>query len=250
MAPTIRRYTDRDHDAVYDICVRTAAAGGDARGLYQTDDLMPDLFAGPYVYLEPGSAFVLDDGGQAVGYVIGTPDTAGFARAYRDRWIPRLAGRYPVPPDPPATPDDAMLALHYHPERLLWPGLARYPSHLHIDLLPPYQGAGHGRALIDTFCAAMAGVGAAGVHVTVVTENTKALGFYRRLGFSRLVDEPGPVVYLGRAILSKKKTPATGELPSRTQGVKAVTVTAVRSGESRSFIPNGSCVTRRPQPAA
>src|SRR5258708_9686978 len=117
MAPTIRRYENRDHDAVYDICVRTADAGGDARGKYRTDDLMPDLFAGPYVFLEPTSAFVLDDGDRAVGYVIATPDTAGFARAYRDRWSRRLADRYPVPPDPPALPADAMLALAYCPQR-------------------------------------------------------------------------------------------------------------------------------------
>jgi GNAT superfamily N-acetyltransferase len=201
MAPTIRRYAGPDHDAVYDICVRTAAAGGDARGQYSSDDLMPDLFAGPYVFLEPEVAFVLDDGDGAVGYVIGTPDTAAFARAYRDRWIPRLADRYPVPPDPPATPDEEMLALHYWPERMLWPGLPEYPAHLHIDLLPPYQGAGHGRALIDTFCAAVAGAGAAGVHVCVVSENVPALGFYHRLGFRRLsVDDPGPVVYLGLAL--------------------------------------------------
>jgi len=201
MAPTIRRYADADHDAVYDICVRTAAAGGDARGRYSTDDLMPDLFAGPYVFLEPGSAFVLDDGDGAVGYVIGTPDTAAFARAYRERWIPRLADRYQVPPDPPTTPDEQMLALHYSPERMLWAGLPEYPAHLHIDLLPPYQGAGHGRALIDTFCAAVAGAGAAGVHVCVVSENVPALGFYDRLGFRRLsVDDPGPVVYLGLAL--------------------------------------------------
>ncbi len=36
---------------------------------------MPDLFAGPYVFLEPDFAFVLD-GHQTVGYVVGTPDTA------------------------------------------------------------------------------------------------------------------------------------------------------------------------------
>jgi ribosomal protein S18 acetylase RimI-like enzyme len=198
MAPTIRRYAPADHDAVYDICVRTAAAGGDARGQYHTDDLMPDLFAGPYVFLEPGSAFVLDDGGRAVGYVIGTPDTARFARGYRERWIPRLADRYPVPPDPPATPDEQILALHYQPERMIWPGLAEYPAHLHIDLLPPYQRAGHGRALIDRFCASVASTGATGVHVVVVAENAPALRFYDRLGFRRLdVEEPGPVVYLG-----------------------------------------------------
>jgi hypothetical protein len=74
---------------------------------------MPDLFAGPHVFLEPRFAFVLDDGARAVGYVIAAPDTAAFARAYRERWIPRLADRYQVPPDPPVTPDDEMLALHY-----------------------------------------------------------------------------------------------------------------------------------------
>jgi hypothetical protein len=31
MALRIRCYDDEDHDAVYDICVRTADAGGDAR---------------------------------------------------------------------------------------------------------------------------------------------------------------------------------------------------------------------------
>src|SRR5271154_143061 len=200
MAARIRRYEDADHDAVYDICVRTADAGGDARGKYRTDDLMPDLFAGPYVFLEPGLAFVLDDGERAVGYVIGTPDTAAFARAYRERWIPHLADRYQVPPDPPLTLDDEMLALHYRPERLLWQGLPSYPAHLHIDLLPPFQGNGHGRKLIDIFCAAVANAGAAGVHVCVVNENTKAFGFYDRVGFTPLeADDPGPVTYLGRA---------------------------------------------------
>jgi ribosomal protein S18 acetylase RimI-like enzyme len=199
----IRPYREADHAAVYDVCVRTADGGGDARGKYHSDDLMPDLFAGPYVFLEPDFAFVLDDGQRAVGYVIGTPDTAAFARAYRARWIPRLAGRYPVPKDPPASPDEQMLALHYRPERLVWPGHQEYPAHLHIDVLPPFQGAGHGRALMETFYAAAAGAGAIGVHVTVLKANTRAIGFYRRLGFRRLeVAEPGETnaIYLGRGL--------------------------------------------------
>jgi len=199
----IRPYREADHAAVYDVCVRTADAGGDARGKYHSDDLMPDLFAGPYLFLEPEFAFVLDDGNRAVGYVLGTPDTTAFARAYRARWIPRLAGRYPVPPDPPGHPDEEMLALHYRPERMVRPGLDEYPAHLHIDLLPPFQGAGHGRAMMETFYAAAAGAGATGVHVTVARANTRALGFYRRLGFRPLeVADPGEitVTYLGRAL--------------------------------------------------
>ena len=71
------------------------------------------------------------------------------------------------------------------------------------DLLPPFQGAGHGRALIETFYVAAARAGAAGVHVTVVAANVAAIGFYRRLGFRPLdVAAPGEstVVYLGRRL--------------------------------------------------
>src|SRR5580704_6476706 len=202
-AAVIRPFREADLGAVYDVCVRTADGGADARGKYHSDDLMPDLFAGPYVFLEPDFAFVLDDGRRAVGYVIGTPDTAAFTRAYRARWIPRLAGRYPVPPDRPASPDDEMIALHYWPERLLWPGLAEYPAHLHIDLLPPFQGVGYGRAMMETFYAAASRAGAAGVHVSVMAANVRAIGFYHRLGFRSLeVAEPGEsgVVYLGRPL--------------------------------------------------
>ena len=78
-----------------------------------------------------------------------------------------------------------------------------YPAHLHIDLLPPFQGAGHGRAMMETFYAAAAQAGASGVHVTVSTANTRALGFYHRLGFREMtLAAPGEttVTYLGRAL--------------------------------------------------
>jgi GNAT superfamily N-acetyltransferase len=90
-----------------------------------------------------------------------------------------------------------MIALHYQPERLVVPGLEEYPAHLHIDLLPPFQGAGHGRAMMETFYAAAAQAGASGVYVAVTTANTRALGF-RRLE----VAEPGEttVTFLGRAL--------------------------------------------------
>jgi ribosomal protein S18 acetylase RimI-like enzyme len=196
--PTIRPYRPADRAAVYDVCVRTADAGGDARGQWSTDDLMPDLFAGPYVDLEPERAFVLDDGGQVVGYVIGTADTPAFVRTWRERWVPRLVERYPVPPDPPRAPEEEMLALGHRPERMLLPELAPFPAHLHIDLLPSHQRAGHGRALVDTFRAAVAAAGAPALHLGMVTTNRAARAFYDRLGFTEIaVPAAGPVTYLG-----------------------------------------------------
>jgi ribosomal protein S18 acetylase RimI-like enzyme len=197
---SIRGYRPADRAAVYDICVRTAATGGDARGQYLSDDLMPDLFAGPYLHLEPELAFVLTDADQPVGYILGTADTVGFAAAYRREWIPRLGAKYPVPPDPPGTADEQMIALHYRPERMLLPELAGYPAHLHIDLLPGYQGQGHGRALMRTFLLAVARAGAPTVHLGMATANTRARRFYDRTGFHVIpVPDAGPVTYLGRA---------------------------------------------------
>jgi ribosomal protein S18 acetylase RimI-like enzyme len=202
MAPGIRPYRPSDRAAVYDVCVRTAAAGGDARGLYLSDDLVPDLFAGPYVELEPELAFVLEDGGVAVGYVVGCADTAAFVAAFRRRWLPAVAGRYPHPDQVGAVHGDSawlVRALH-EPERMVVPELADHPAHLHIDLLPPYQGGGHGRALIDTFLAAAARRGAAAVHLGVNPANTAALGFYEHLGFRpiEITSREVSAVFLGR----------------------------------------------------
>jgi ribosomal protein S18 acetylase RimI-like enzyme len=185
---------------VYEICVRTADAGGDASGLWATDELMPDLFAAPYVLIAPHLAFVLEDEGEVVGYVIGTADTAGFAWDYRERYIPLMLDRYPVPDQPPLTPDEHMVALHHRPERMLVPELTGYPAHLHIDLLPSHQGLGWGRQLMVTMLAALAADGAAAVHVGMLTANAGARRFYDRLGFHEIpVPDAGPLTYLGRS---------------------------------------------------
>jgi ribosomal protein S18 acetylase RimI-like enzyme len=205
--PEIRLYRPADRAALYDICVRTADAGGDARGRYSSDDLMGDLFAGPYAWLDPHLAFVVEDGGEVVGYVVGTADTAGFVRRYRAEWIPLVGDRYPEPPPPPRTLEQDMVALHYDPERMLVDGVDGYPAHLHIDLLPAYQGRGFGRRLIDRFLTT---VDAPGVHLGMLTANVKARGFYDRLGFTVLpVPDPGPLTYLGIRIPAGRKGTAT-----------------------------------------
>jgi len=185
--PTIRAYRPEDRAAVYDICVRTADLGGDARGKYPDDDLMGDLFAGPYL---DDVAFVLDDGGEAKGYVVGTADTEAFTKRWLTDWLPYFAAKYP-------DPDQEMVTLGYHPERMILPELAAYPAHLHIDLLPGHQRRGFGRRLIETF---LSSVDAPAVHLGMVTANVRARAFYDRVGFHVIpVPDPGPLTYLGRA---------------------------------------------------
>ncbi|WP_344857779.1 GNAT family N-acetyltransferase [Planomonospora alba] len=196
---TIRPYRPEDRDALYDICVRTAHEGGDSRHIYPDLELMPSIFAAPYAELEPDLAFVLDDGERAVGYVLGTADTAAFVRNYRENWLPRMRERFPALDGPPTTPSETMIDLMYRPERMILPELAGYPAHLHIDLLPSHQGRGHGRALMHAFLDALHGKGVPAVHLGMVTANTAARAFYDRLGFHEIaVADPGPLTYLGR----------------------------------------------------
>ncbi|MDX3098589.1 GNAT family N-acetyltransferase [Streptomyces sp. ME01-24h] len=195
----IRPYRPGDRPAVYDICVRTGHEGGDARHLFTDLDLLPDNFAGPYAHLEPELAFVADDGMRAVGYIVGTADTAAFVRRFRREWLPRLEHRHPRPSGPLVTADDELADLLHRPERMIVPELADYPAHLHIDLLPEYQGRGHGRELMVRFLSALAGRGVGAVHLGMVTANTAARAFYDRMGFRELpVPDPGALTYLGR----------------------------------------------------
>ena len=209
----IRSYRPADRRAVAEVCVRTAAAGDDARGLYSDDMLMPEVFALPYVDYDPGLAFVVvrpddaepgvaEDGddplrvedGRLVGYVIGVADTAVFVEWWKEAWGPQFAARHPEPGAPqtpgaqPSFPEAGLLAAGTDPTRMLLPAdeLAAFPAHLHIDLLPEAQRQGLGRRLVDTLRAALAARGVPGIHLGYASTNVAARAFYDRLGFQEL----------------------------------------------------------------
>jgi ribosomal protein S18 acetylase RimI-like enzyme len=190
---SIRAYRASDRDQVYDICIRTARAGDDATGVYSRDDLMPDLYAAPYCVLEPELAFVLDDGGTAVGYIIATADTRKFVERWRDEWLPAFAERHPLTSDLTSAEKNHILR-GVHPEQMLIPEVDDYPAHLHIDLLPQARGRGHGRALLQTLRSALAASGVLGLYLSMDPANRSARAFYDRLGFHPLpssrVDAP------------------------------------------------------------
>lgn len=198
--PHIRRYRPADREAFAAVCVATAHEGGDSAARYPDRELMPSVFAHPYAELEPDFAFVLDDGtGTAGGYVVGAPDTARFAERFRAEWLPSAGARFPLPVGEPRTPSDEIVLLLHRPERMVRPELAGHPAHLHIDLLPAWQGRGWGRALMRTLLDALHAAGVPAVHLSMVQANTGARAFYDRLGFRPLaVPETAPLWYLGR----------------------------------------------------
>jgi ribosomal protein S18 acetylase RimI-like enzyme len=196
----VRRYVPTDFDAIDDICLRTADAGGDATGLYVSDELIPDIFARPYVHFEPELAFVIDDGQRAGGYILGSADTARFVERYRAEWLPEFSKKY-LHDDPPSTRDELIRHLGFTPERLLIPELATYPAHLHIDLLPALRGRGYGRALVAELVLALRERGVPGLHLSMDPANKNARAFYDRLGFRELPSSQPKAPLLGIQIV-------------------------------------------------
>lgn len=169
---------------LYDVCVRTGAAGGDATDLYANPLLLPEVYLGAYLALEPGLAFVLaDDDDRAVGYVVGAADTREFAARCEREWWPALRERFPLGSAEPGSSDAKLVALIHAPASMPEPVLDRFPAHLHVDLLPEGQGGGNGRRLLETLFDALRARGVTGLHLGLDTSNTHAVGFYEHLGF-------------------------------------------------------------------
>ncbi|PSL02417.1 acetyltransferase (GNAT) family protein [Haloactinopolyspora alba] len=182
--PTVvRAYRDGDDDALYDICLRTGDSGGDASGQFADPRLLGEIYVGPYLRFEPELAFVADDGDVA-GYVLGARDTRQFEATCEQLWWPQLRRRYPEGTYPEGSRDARLLGLVHRPPVADADVVATYPSHLHIDLLPRTQGRGMGRALMERLLEALAATGSPGVHLGVGIGNERAVGFYRRLGFT------------------------------------------------------------------
>lgn len=182
---SIRPYRPADRADLYDICVRTGASGTDATGLYSDDDLLPDIFAGPYVAYEPDLAFVVDTGERVAGYVIAVADSHAFARWYDEHWLPGFRRKHPL--EQAATPNEReVIGYGLDQHEAIVPESDRFPAHLHIDLLPELQGQGFGRRLIRQALAALRDRGVPGVFLRVSSANVAALAFYHRLGFREL----------------------------------------------------------------
>jgi len=181
----IRPYEHGDFEAVSRVCLLTGEAGGDGTGVYSSDELLPDIWARPYLVLSPEFAFVVEDELGIGGYILGVADTRAFARRYAAEWLPELRLRYEHT-QPPVTKDEQMRHLGFTPERMLLPEVDEFPAHLHIDLLPRLQGQGIGRSLILTLIEALQERGVHGLHLTMDAANTGAAAFYQRLDFTPL----------------------------------------------------------------
>lgn len=191
----IRQATPEDEHAMYRVCLETGDSGDDGTPFYADPHVLGERWVGPYLFHEPDLAFVLEDpGGRVCGYVLAARDSASFYETCRREWFPKMAAKHPVA-DTAAAPEgaklrDAEVIKSFHDpseEELYFPKeFEEWPSHLHIDLVPHAQGRGLGGRLIRHLEAQLRQRGSTGVFLEMSPNNTRALHFYKKLGFTEL----------------------------------------------------------------
>ena len=191
----VRPYRSTDRDDVRDVCFGTGFMGEPVAWQFSDRDAFAHLFCTWYLDHRPETCWVVDDGGTAVGYLVGSPDggTGGERRHLVDFGVRHglARGVFVRPGTAPfllragwdLARDRRALSSPVDPDR--------YPADLHINLLPRARGSGLGGLLIHTWIDRLAHAGVPGVHLGTFGENASAIAFFTAQGF-RPVGDPVP----------------------------------------------------------
>ena len=189
----VRPYEARDRSEVRAICHATGFMGEPADWYWRDRESFADACSGYYTDCEPESSFVAVHERRVVGYLLGCVDTA------RAPTMAEVSTRLVL---------RRALLLRPGSAGFFWRALfdalrnrgapsgdlrdSRWPSHLHINLLPEARGAGAGAALMRSWLGRLAALGSPGCHLGTFAENRNAIAFFERQGF-RHHGPPAPV---------------------------------------------------------
>ena len=188
----IRKATVDDLTDLYRVAIKTGNSGSDATGMFRNDDMIGEVFVGPYVTLSTETCFALSEDGRAIGYGLCVLDTETFQRNCREKWWPVLQEKYR---DLASVQDQEWLVKEiFQPTPSPESVLEKFPSHGHIDLLPHVQGQGWGRKMMEAMEIRLSELGSPGFHLRVSAYNDRGLKFYSAIGYSELMRRGDEVV--------------------------------------------------------
>ena len=187
---SIRPYRGSDRSAVRKTCFLTGYMGEPANWIWRDQESFSDIFTGYWTDREPEHALVVELDGEVVGYLLGCMDS-------RRVWsVEKLVARHGFVRGIAFRPGTSRMFW-----RMITDGIgdsikhrlppptyydARWPAHLHIDLLPVCRHSGVGSALVGRWLDSLRLADVAGCHLQTMAENTSAIAFFERMGFAKL----------------------------------------------------------------
>ena len=191
----IRTFGESDRAALSDLFGR-AGEGSPSGSLWGHEESEAAVYLTPYMDLEPDSLFIAVVDGALTGYLTGCLDSFAFPsetermeqamRKYRLIFRARTAAFFAR-----GLFDVAISAIRRQRTAADFDD-ARWPAHLHINVLPQVRGTGVGRALMTRWFERLMESGSRGCHLQTLVENNRAVLFFERMGFER--HGPTPLV--------------------------------------------------------
>ncbi|MCL6285693.1 GNAT family N-acetyltransferase [Ruegeria sp. 2012CJ41-6] len=185
----IRPARAQDLDAYYRISLLTGDRGADATALFAEPKLMGHIYSAPYLLFARDLCLSVVDEGAVVGFCIGAGETTVFRQTLERDWWPPLRAAHPMPDlsrRKSWTADERRIAAIYNPVFAPRTITDRYPAHVHMNLLPRYQGLGIGTRLLQAWFGIVRTRGADAVHLGANPENPSSIAFWRGQGFVHL----------------------------------------------------------------
>ncbi|WP_280435165.1 GNAT family N-acetyltransferase [Nocardia carnea] len=183
----IRTFQEQDRPALRKLAVR-AGQGSPTESLWGHPESEAQIYLEPYMDHEPESLFLAESDSELLGYLTGCVDTDAFPS--EDRRIAEavkahrlILRRGPALFFARSAFDAASSALRRAPAagEIHDP---RWPSHLHINVVPEARGTGAADGLMEQWFERLRAVGSPGCYLQTLVENTRAVRFFERMGFA------------------------------------------------------------------
>lgn len=177
---TIRKYKPDDRGSIIDICYETRDK---SLNKLKNRELFALRWALCYTDYFPGYAFVAEEDGKVIGYILSTPDTLLQEKYHTQRIIPRIKKII--------SPDNELFNLFtsFIPvTQMAGDILNEYPAHLHINLTSQCRHKGVGTRLMEAMEENLKMAGIKGIHLGVMKDNRNAVNFYNKHNFQLLIE--------------------------------------------------------------
>jgi ribosomal protein S18 acetylase RimI-like enzyme len=193
MAATLRPFKATDTDSVLQIAADTAFFGDPVEHFMEDRRLFCDAMYCYYIMREAAYAWVAEDEGHVLGFLVGCIDTKAYPRNYVFHTLPGLTinlltARYRIGRRTCQYIGGLVRTLFRH--GVFRMDLNAYPAHLHINVTAAARGQGIGRRLLQAYLDQLQQLAVPGVHLHTTDQNIVACKLYEKMGFQLLDARP------------------------------------------------------------